>query len=211
RPTRRPGRAGPLWLLRGAGLHKHAPARGERRRNYPRFPGAPSGHDGGRHRQRSPRREDAGTVSCRANRAGDGTSVAGTHAARCRGSSSQGGGSRDGSDGPRPGAPCGAAAPLRARRHGTITTTVDVVVSPEDNAEVRRVSVANAGPRTRDIELTSYAELVLAPPAADTTHPVFSKLFVQTEYLAKIGTILATRRRRSPAEPEIWAAHLAVV
>ena len=98
-----------------------------------------------------------------------------------------------------------------ARRDGTITTTFDVVVSPEDNAEVRRVSVANAGPRTRDIELTSYAELVLAPPAADTTHPVFSKLFVQTEYLAKIGTILATRRRRSPAEPEIWAAHLAVV
>src|SRR6266487_3950448 len=83
-----------------------------------------------------------------------------------------------------------------ARRDGTITTTFDVVVSPEDNAEVRRVSVANAGPQTRDIELTSYAELVLAPPAADMTHPVFSKLFVQTEYLAKIGTILATRRRQ---------------
>src|SRR5437879_1016023 len=98
-----------------------------------------------------------------------------------------------------------------ARRDGPITTTFDVVVSPEDNAEVRRVSVANAGPRTRNIELTSYAELVLAPPAADAAHPVFSKLFVQTEYLAKIGAILATRRRRSPAEAEIWAAHLAVV
>jgi cyclic beta-1,2-glucan synthetase len=98
-----------------------------------------------------------------------------------------------------------------ARRDGTVTTTLEVVVSPEDNAEVRRVSVANAGNRDRDIELTSYAELVLAPPAADAAHPVFSKLFVQTEYLAKIGAILATRRRRSPAEPEIWAAHLAVV
>ncbi len=97
------------------------------------------------------------------------------------------------------------------RSDGTITTILEVVVSPEDNAEVRRVSVANTGSRTRDIELTSYAELVLAQPAADTTHPVFSKLFVQTEYLAKIGAILATRRRRSPAEPEIWAAHLAIV
>jgi cyclic beta-1,2-glucan synthetase len=97
------------------------------------------------------------------------------------------------------------------RHDGPITTTLDVVVSPEDNAEVRRVSVANSGSRTRDIELTSYAELVLAPPAADTAHPVFSKLFVQTEYLAKAGAILATRRRRSPGEPEIWAAHLAVV
>ncbi len=97
------------------------------------------------------------------------------------------------------------------RRDGAITTTLDVVVSPEDNAEVRRVSIANAGNRDRDIELTSYAELVLAPPAADTTHPAFSKLFVQTEYLAKDRAILATRRRRSPGEPEIWAAHLCVV
>jgi cyclic beta-1,2-glucan glucanotransferase len=97
------------------------------------------------------------------------------------------------------------------RHDGTITTTLEVVVSPEDNAEVRRVSVANAGSRAREIELTSYAELVLAAPAADAAHPVFSKLFVQTEYLAKDGAILATRRRRSPGEPEIWAAHLAVV
>ena len=97
------------------------------------------------------------------------------------------------------------------RRDGAITTTLEVVVSPEDDAEVRRVSIANAGSRTRDIELTSYAELVLAPPAADTAHPAFSKLFVQTEYLARDGAILATRRRRSPGEPEIWAAHLAVV
>ena len=97
------------------------------------------------------------------------------------------------------------------RRDGSITTTLEVVVSPEDNAEVRRISVANAGGRARDIELTSYAELVLAPPAADSAHPAFSKLFVQTEYLAKVGAILATRRRRSPGEPEIWAAHLAVV
>ena len=97
------------------------------------------------------------------------------------------------------------------RHDGPITTTLDVVVSPEDNAEVRRVSVANTGSRARDIDLTSYAELVLAPPAADTAHPAFSKLFVQTEYLAKERAILATRRRRSPGEPEIWAAHLAVV
>ncbi len=97
------------------------------------------------------------------------------------------------------------------RHDGPIATTLDVVVSPEDNAEVRRVSVANAGSQTRDIELTSYAELVLAPPAADMAHPAFNKLFVQTEYLAKERAILATRRRRSPGEPEIWAAHLAVV
>jgi cyclic beta-1,2-glucan synthetase len=97
------------------------------------------------------------------------------------------------------------------RRDGALTTTLDVVVSPEDDAEVRRVSIANAGRQSRDIELTSYAEIVLAPPVADSAHQAFSKLFVQTEYLAAAGAILATRRRRSPDEPELWAAHLAVV
>jgi cyclic beta-1,2-glucan synthetase len=97
------------------------------------------------------------------------------------------------------------------RRDGTIATALEIVVSPEDDAEVRRLSVSNAGNRVREIELTSYAELALAPPAADAAHLTFSKLSVQTEYDAKIGAILATRRRRSPAEPEIWAAHLAVV
>ena len=97
------------------------------------------------------------------------------------------------------------------RHDGPITTTLEIVVSPEDNAEVRRVSVANAGSRPRDIEVTSYAELALAPPAADAAHPAFSKLFVQTEHLARGGAILATRRRRSPGEPEVWAAHVAVV
>jgi len=97
------------------------------------------------------------------------------------------------------------------RRDGALSTSLDVLVSPEDPAEVRRVSISNAGSRDRDIEFTSYAELVLAPAAADATHPAFSKLFVQTEYLPKLGAILATRRRRSPSEPELWAATFAVV
>ncbi len=76
---------------------------------------------------------------------------------------------------------------------------------------MRRVSISNLGSRVREIELTSYAEIVLAPPAADAAHPAFSKLFVQTEFVPEIGALLATRRRRSPGEPEVWAAHLAVV
>lgn len=96
------------------------------------------------------------------------------------------------------------------RRDGDITTVLSVIVSAESDAEVRRVSVSNTGSRTRTIELTSYAELVLAPAAADTAHPAFSKLFVQTEYVPSIGALLATRRRRVPTDPEIWAAHLAV-
>jgi len=97
------------------------------------------------------------------------------------------------------------------RRDGTLLTTLEVAVSAEDDAEVRRVSISNLGTRVREIELTSYAEVVLAPRAADDSHPAFSKLFVQTEYAAAERALLATRRRRSPTEAEVWAAHLAVV
>jgi cyclic beta-1,2-glucan synthetase len=98
-----------------------------------------------------------------------------------------------------------------ARRDGALTTSLEVLVSAEDDAEVRRVTISNLGDEMREIELTSYAELVLAPQAADVAHPAFSKLFIETEHLAGLGAILATRRRREPTESQIWAAHLAVV
>ena len=97
------------------------------------------------------------------------------------------------------------------RRDGTLATTLDVFVSPEEDGDVRRVSISNLGARTREIELTSYAEVVLAQASDDASHPAFSKLFVQTEFVPDLGALLATRRRRAPDEPEVWAAHLAVL
>ncbi len=96
-------------------------------------------------------------------------------------------------------------------RDGSLATSTQVVVSGEDDGEVRRVSLVNSGRRPRDVELTSYSELVLAPPAADNAHPAFSKMFVVTEYLTEFGALIATRRSRSPDEPSVWAAHFAVV
>jgi cyclic beta-1,2-glucan synthetase len=92
------------------------------------------------------------------------------------------------------------------RRDGPILTSTEILVSPEDDVEVRRVSVTNEGNRTREIELTTYAEVVLAVSAADSAHPAFSKLFVQTEFVAESGTLLATRRARDSGEPEAWVA-----
>ena len=79
------------------------------------------------------------------------------------------------------------------------------------DAELRRVTITNHGDAARDIALTSYAELVLGSAAADAAHPAFSKLFVQTESVEDGRILLATRRRRAPGEPEVWAAHFAVV
>jgi cyclic beta-1,2-glucan synthetase len=98
-----------------------------------------------------------------------------------------------------------------SRRDGSIVTGLTIVVSAEHDAEIRRVSLTNLGSHQREIELTSYAELVLAPQAADVAHPAFQNLFVQTEFVPEIGAILATRRQRSPDEQPIWAAHVAAV
>ena len=97
------------------------------------------------------------------------------------------------------------------RKDGNFTTTLECVVSPEDNAEARRVTIANTGLVAREIEFTSYAELVLAQAASDTAHPAFSKMFVETEYVPELETLLATRRRRSPGDPEIWLAQFMLV
>jgi cyclic beta-1,2-glucan synthetase len=92
-----------------------------------------------------------------------------------------------------------------------LSTTLEVVVSEEDDAEVRRLSIRNTASLTREIEVTSFAELALAACRADMAHPAFSKLFVEVEHLARTGALLARRRLRSPDEPQIWAAHLTVV
>ena len=96
------------------------------------------------------------------------------------------------------------------RRDGSLVTSMDVLLPVEDAAEVRRISITNEGIQPRTVDITSYAELALIPQAADLAHPAFAKLFIETEYLADIGALLATRRRRTPTEPEVWAAHLAV-
>ncbi len=92
-----------------------------------------------------------------------------------------------------------------------LTTTTEIVVSAEDDAEARRVTLTNTGRRGREIDVTSHVELALAPQSADLAHPAFSKLFVVTDYLPELGVLMATRRRRTPGEPEVWAAHIAVV
>ena len=93
------------------------------------------------------------------------------------------------------------------RKDGPIRTVMEIFVSSEDDAEVRHLSLTNEGSGVREIELTSYAEVVLSPPAADSAHPAFSKMFVQTEYVAERGALLATRRPREPGQGQPWMVH----
>jgi cyclic beta-1,2-glucan synthetase len=94
------------------------------------------------------------------------------------------------------------------REDDGIRTSLDICVSPEWNADIRRVTLANTGSETRFIEVTSYYEIVLAPPGVDDAHPAFSKLFVETAYEKEAGCLLARRRPRQEGEKELWAAHV---
>jgi cyclic beta-1,2-glucan synthetase len=94
------------------------------------------------------------------------------------------------------------------RRFDGLATQLDVAVSPEDDVEVRRLTVTNQGERPREIEVTSYAEIVLSPPADDLGHPAFGKLFVETEYVPESSALLCRRRPRAQDDPAIWAVHV---
>lgn len=96
------------------------------------------------------------------------------------------------------------------RLDGGILTQTDIVVSPEDNAEVRCISLTNRSTRIREIELTSYAEIVLAPPASDIAHPAFSNLFIETEFIREDSSIVARRRPRSQKDMPVYAVHTVV-
>jgi cyclic beta-1,2-glucan glucanotransferase len=93
-------------------------------------------------------------------------------------------------------------------RDADLETHTEICVSPEDDVELRRVTIINHSSSVRVIELTSYAEVVLALPAADSAHPAFSNLFVQTEFLRRSSGILCTRRARTEQEKPPWLLHL---
>jgi cyclic beta-1,2-glucan synthetase len=94
------------------------------------------------------------------------------------------------------------------RRDFGIVTHLDVIVSAEDNAEMRRLSIANYSTRPREIELTSYAEVVLVPRADDLAHPAFSNLFIETEFHAPLSALFARRRPRAAKDQPVWGVHV---
>ena len=91
-----------------------------------------------------------------------------------------------------------------------IESHVEVTVSPEDDVEIRRITLTNHGLRARKLELISAAELSLAPHDADRAHPAFSKLFIQTEALPELQALLAWRRLRSDDDPPVWVAQFII-
>ncbi len=97
------------------------------------------------------------------------------------------------------------------RRDAGILTNMEIIAATEDDAELRRITLTNESSRTREIEATSYSEIVINEQAADEAHPAFTNLFVETEYDATRQTIVAFRRPRAAEDKELWAAHTLAV
>ena len=97
------------------------------------------------------------------------------------------------------------------RRDDEIDTTMEIAVAPGEAAEVRRITVLNTSGEAREIELTSYMEVVLADVDSDRAHPAFGNLFVQTEWLPESNALLAMRRPRSATDKPNWCGHVIAV
>ncbi|MEX2632843.1 MAG: glucoamylase family protein [Balneolales bacterium] len=96
---------------------------------------------------------------------------------------------------------------ITSRVDDWIETTTEASVSPDYNMEFRKLTLTNYSDRVRSLEITSYAEVVLNRPQDHSSHPAFSKLFVQTEYLARHHALIAKRRPRSDQDQPMWLVH----
>lgn len=96
------------------------------------------------------------------------------------------------------------------RRDYQIETLTEIVVSPEDNAEIRLMTIANLSKEVCQLEITSYMELAMAPHKADRAHSAFNKMFIETN-ITEADALTAHRRLRSPDDPQIWVGHKVVI
>lgn len=83
-----------------------------------------------------------------------------------------------------------------SKSEGSIKSELEIVVSPEDNIEIRKLKIKNTSDKIREVELTSYMEVTLTSLASDTAHPSFSNLFIETEYDDSNKILIGKRRAR---------------
>ncbi|MBS0350330.1 MAG: cyclic beta 1-2 glucan synthetase [Proteobacteria bacterium] len=91
--------------------------------------------------------------------------------------------------------------------HNDLEIHTKIVVSPEDDIELRRTKIQNRSKSKKTIDFTSYAEVVLSHQNDDLAQPAFNNLFVETELLTQQQAILVSRRPRSEQQNPVWMCH----
>ncbi|AOT69898.1 GH36-type glycosyl hydrolase domain-containing protein [Geosporobacter ferrireducens] len=93
------------------------------------------------------------------------------------------------------------------RTDENISTHTEIIVSPEDPVEIRKVTITNHGTEEALLQVTSYYETVMANQSADVAHPAFSNLFVRTELMMEYDALVASRRPRGHDQTTKWLFH----
>lgn len=96
------------------------------------------------------------------------------------------------------------------RKFNDIFSSMEVTVAPDDPIEIRRIYLLNKDDRARQLRITSYGEVILAPQATDAQHPAFNKLFIESEFMPDLNLQIFKRRPRSKDEEQIWMGHMLI-
>lgn len=94
------------------------------------------------------------------------------------------------------------------RRDHEIFLHTEITISPEDNVEIRKVSLTNLSKEIRQIDFTSYGEVVLYSARGDAAHPAFAKMFVESSFIEDLDCLLFSRRPRSKKEEPLHFFHM---
>ena len=86
------------------------------------------------------------------------------------------------------------------RNDGNISTHMEIAISSEDDAEIRKITITNHSEHSRIVEVTSYLEITLSTYNADVIHPTFGNLFISTEFHDNPVCVIGTRRPRSKGQ-----------
>ena len=97
------------------------------------------------------------------------------------------------------------------RQDGSLAQVTEVFIAPEDDVEIRLVTLTNHGDQPRRLRLTSYGEVVLAPQATDIRHPAFNKMSIESEPLPRGNGILLRRRPHSGSKEGVFLGHAVVL
>lgn len=89
-----------------------------------------------------------------------------------------------------------------------IETELEVVVPFDTDLEIRYLTIKNNSAQKRLLELTNYAEVVLDDPLSNQTHPIFSKMRVESEYLSDSKTLLFHRLSKPSVNVPILASRV---
>ncbi len=94
------------------------------------------------------------------------------------------------------------------RRYRDISLHTEITVAPEDDVEIRLVTLTNHSDEPRRLRVSSYGEVVLAAHDEDRRHPAFNKLFIESEYVEEVNGLLFRRRPRSSEEEPLHLGHV---